>query len=311
MEINLENKKGDGLRRKFITNIIFGQKLINCLSVEKKNKVSIDYFLNHIENFKKQKNERWEEKIDHSKYINLIPEDINLKLVDNTDIIIKNNYHIEPYCKKSLKLITPMGIFGKTSFHYKLVRLESKYYDLFGILYYGENIVGYICCGKRNSTSYKNLYIVLVKEYGRNFYDKMDKKLVIINDITEDISFYEKEVYQDYLRHFRSSLFSMVYEILGENKAIKNVVCIGEEEGGNLLQLFTVDFFNNKNDCNLKLNDISFHLFTLNTAMLSTDTFYKDFVELLGENSVITCFSRKNSAYESWNENKRMNLIFS
>jgi len=204
-----------------------------------------------------------------------------------------------------------MGIFGKTSFHYKLVRLESKYYDLFGILYYGENIVGYICCGKRNSTSYKNLYIVLVKEYGRNFYDKMDKKLVIINDITEDISFYEKEVYQDYLRHFRSSLFSMVYEILGENKAIKNVVCIGEEEGGNLLQLFTVDFFNNKNDCNLKLNDISFHLFTLDTAMLSTDTFYKDFVELLGENSVITCFSGKNSAYESWNENKRMNLIFS
>jgi len=73
MEINLENKKGDGLRRKFITNIIFGQKLINSLSVEKKNKVSIDYFLNHIENFKKQKNERWEEKIDHSKYINLIP----------------------------------------------------------------------------------------------------------------------------------------------------------------------------------------------------------------------------------------------
>jgi len=310
MEINLENNKGDNLRRKFITNIIFGQKLVNGLSVDKKDNVSVEYFLNHIENFKKQKREKWEEKINHEKYINLIPEDIENKLVDNTDIVIKNNYHIEPYCKKSVKLISPMGIFGRTSFHYKLVRLDSVYYDLFGIFYHGEEIVGYVCCGKKNSAVYKNLYVVLVKDYGRHFYEKVDKKLVIINEITEDISFYEKDVYHDYLRHFRSAIFSLVYEILGENKTIKNIVCIGEKEGGNLLQLFTVDFFNNKNDCNLKLNDISFHLFTLDTAMLSTDTFYRDFVDLLGENSVITCFGGKNSAYESWNENKRMNLIF-
>lgn len=306
----LEVGVNEYLRRRFITNIIFGQKLVNGLSVGKKEKVSVDYFLNHIENLKKQKEEKWENKINHSKYIDLIPNDIGNRLVDDTDIIIKNNYHIEPYCKRAVKILSPMVLFERTSFHYKLVKLESMYYDLFGIFYDGDDIVGYICCGKKNSKSYKNLYIVLSKNYSERFYEKMDKKLIIINEITEDISFYEKESYHMYLKQYRSVLFSLFYEILGENKEIKNIVCIGENEGGNLLQLFAVDLFNNKEDCNLRFNDISFHLFTLDTAMLSTDTFYNDFVELFGEHNVITCFSDKNRAYESWNNNKKMNLIF-
>lgn len=307
---SLDIEDNEVLRKKFITNIIFGQKLINGLSVGKRDKASIDYFLNHIKNFRKQIDENWANKINHSKYIDLIPNDIDNRLIDDTDIIIKNSNHIEPYCKRSIKINSPVSIFMQTSFHYKLVRLDSTYYDLFGLLYFKNEIVGYICCGKKNSKSYKNLYVVLSKKYGSKFYDNIDKKLVIINDISEDIGFYEKDIYHMYLKYFRSSLFSLIYEILGENKGIKNIVCIGENEGGNLLQLFAVDFFNNKNDCNLKLNDILFHLFTLDTAMLSTDTFYNDFVELFEGNSIITCFSGKNNAYESWNDNKSMNLIF-
>jgi len=296
-------------KKRFITNIIFGQKLINDLSANKKKQVSIEYFMNHLIHFKKYLIENWEDKIEIDKYIGLIPQNIENKLMIDSEILIKNSHNIEPYCKKSIKIISPLALFQRNCYHYKLVKLESTHYDLMSILYYNDEIIGYVCCAKR-STGYKNIYVVLLRKYDIKFYETMNKKIVVINDISEDISFYEKECYTRYIKHIRSQLFSVLYEVIKDNKTIRNIVCIGEEEGGNLLQLFLVDFLNNRDEFYIKIEDIELYLFSNNTAKLSTDTFYKEFIELFGKNSLITCFQDKNEAYKTWGENtQNMNII--
>jgi len=299
----------DFSKKRFITNIIFGQKLINDLSINKKNTVSIEYFMNHLQHLKKQLDEKWEDKILFEKYINMIPDDIDSKLLNDTDILLKNINSIEPYCKKIIKIMTPLSLFNKNGYNYKLVKLESTYYDLMSIIYYNDVIIGYICCGKRSS-GYKNIYIVLLRKYDKKFYDSMNKKIVVINEISEDICFYEKECYMRYIKHIRSQLFTVLYDVIKENKTIKNIVCIGEEEGGNLMQLFLIDFLNNKDDFYYKIDDIELYLFTYNTAKLSTETFYKEFIELFNNNSIITYFNEKNDAYKTWDlTNNKMNII--
>ena len=176
------------------------------------------------------------------------------------------------------------------------------------ILYYNEEIIGYVCCAKM-TTGYKNIYIVLFRKYDKKFYGTMNKKIVVINEISEDISFYEKECYTRYIKHIRSQLFSVLYEVIKDNKTIRNIVCIGEEEGGNLLQLFLVDFLNNRDEFYIKIEDIELYLFSNNTAKLSTDTFYKEFIELFGKNSLITCFHEKGDAYKTWENTQNMNII--
>jgi hypothetical protein len=295
-------------KKRFIINIIFGQKLINDLSANKKKQVSVEYFMNHLIHFKKYLNENWGDKIEIDKYTSLIPLDIENKLMTDSEILLKNTHNIEPYCKKSIKIISPLALFQRNCYHYKLVKLESTYYDLMSILYYNDEIIGYICCAKR-STGYKNIYIILFRKYDTKFYETMNKKIVVINEISEDISFYEKECYTRYIKHIRSQLFSVLYEVIKDNKTIRNIVCIGEEEGGNLLQLFLVDFLNNKDEFYIKIEDIELYLFSNNTAKLSTDTFYKEFIELFGENSLITCFQDKNNAYKTWENAENMNII--
>jgi hypothetical protein len=295
-------------KKRFITNIIFGQKLINDLSANKKKQVSIEYFMNHLNYFKKYLNENWDDKIEIDKYTELIPQDIENKLLTDSEILLKNSHSIEPYCKKAIKIISPLSLFQRNCYHYKLVKLESIYYDLMSILYYNEEIIGYVCCAKRSS-GYKNIYIVLLWKYDKKFYETINKKLVIISEISEDISFYEKECYTRYIKHIRSQLFSILYEVLKDNKTIQNIVCIGEEEGGNLLQLFLVDFLNNKDEFYIKIDDIELYLFSNNTAKLSTDTFYKEFIELFGKNSLITCFQDKKDAYKTWENTEKMNII--
>jgi hypothetical protein len=295
-------------KKKFIKNIIFGQKLINDLSINKKRQVNIEYFMIHLINLKKYLNENWEDKIEIEKYTSLIPQDIENKLMSNSEVLIKDNHNIEPYCKKSIKIIPPLELFQRNCYHYKLVKLDSIYYDLMSILYYNDEIIGYICCAKRSS-GYKNIYIVLLRKYDKKFFEIMNKKIVVINDISEDISFYEKECYTRYIKHIRSQLFSALYEVIKDNKTIRNIVCIGEEEGGNLLQLFLVDFLNNKDDFYIKIDKFELYLFTNNTAKLSTDTFYKEFIELFDKNSLITCFHGKNDAYKTWENTENMNII--
>jgi hypothetical protein len=295
-------------KKKFITNIIFGQKLINDLSFNKKKQVSIEYFMNHLNYFKKYLNENWENKIEIDKYTELIPQDIENKLMTESEILLKNSHNIEPYCKKTIKIISPLALFQRNCYHYKLVKLESIYYDLMNILYYNEEIIGYVCCAKRSS-GYKNIYIVLFSKYDKKFYENNNKKIIVINEISEDISFYEKECYTKYIKHIRSQLFSILYEVIKENMTIQNIVCIGEEEGGNLLQLFLLDFLNNRDEFLIKIENIDLYLFSYNTAKLSTDTFYKGFIELFGKNSLITCFEDKNEAHKTWENTEKMNII--
>lgn len=305
-ELNNKSKKN------FITNTIFGHKLINTLSQEKKREINIDYFLSHIKNLNIHRNENYEQKINYKKHIESIPQNIQEKLKNESEIVVKNKICIEPYCKKQIKIITPIKLFKKFSFHYKLVKLESQYYDLFGIIYLNDDIVGYICCGKKSSSIYKNLYIVLSLKYSNDFYEKTNKKLAIINEITEDISFYEKDCYNNYMKNFRNQLYSYILDILAEFKTIKHIICIGEEEGGNILQLFMLDFFNNKSEINMKFPDeLNNYLFTYNSAMMSTETFYNDLLNSLGNNnSMICCFDGMNKAYQSWDPNEEKKLKY-
>lgn len=310
-EITTEEEINQKVKKNFIINSIFGQKLINGLTQDKKKEVNIDYFLSHIKHFNIQKKESWEDKINFKKHIDSIPNNIQDRLKSESDIIVKKLNTIEPYCKKQIKIIPPINVFKKNGFHHRLVKLESTFYDLVGMIYYNDSIVGYICCGKKTNGSYKNIYIVINHQYDKDFFDKSNKKLSIINEITEEIAFFEKDTYHKYLKNFRNVLFTTIFEILSEHKSIKNIVCIGEEEGGNILQLFLVDLVNNKSDINVKITeDISFYLFTSNTAMLSTETFYLDLINYLGgsTNSLITSFDDKNRAYDSWDidENKKM-----
>jgi len=299
-------------KKTFIMNSIFGQKLINNLSHSKstKKEVNIDYFINHINHFNNQKKDNLD-KINFKKHIDSLPSNILDKIKEEAEPAIKIRNHIEPYCKKQLKLETPVSIFKKNGYHYKLVKLESHYFDLMSIIYYNEDIVGYICCGKKSNSGYNNLFIVICSKYEKDFYDKQNKKMAVISEITEEIGFYEKETYSKYLKNFRFQLFAAVLDILTEHKNLRNIVCIGEEEGGNLLQLFLIDFINNKGEALTKISDdISFYLFNYNTAILSTETFYNDLLKNLGDssNSIITCFSDKNDAYNSWDfdENKKI-----
>jgi len=304
------------VKKNFITYSIFGQKLINGLSADKKKEVNIEYFLGHIKHFNLQKKENWEEKINYNKYIDSIPSNIQDKLKSESEVSIKSRNCIEPYCKKQIKMTSSINIFKKVGFHYKLVKLESTYYDLFGYITHNDDVVGYICCGKRSLAAYKNIYIVISGKYEKKFFDEESKKISIISEISEEIGFYEKDVYTKYIKSFRNQIYSLLLEIIMENKNIKNIVCIGEEEGGNILQLFIVDFINNKGESNIKISDdLSFYLFTHNTAMLSTETFYNDLINYLGgnNNSMITCFDEKNKAYDSWdvddNKKAKYNII--
>jgi phosphatidate phosphatase PAH1 len=113
-------------KKKFITNIIFGQKMINDLSLNKKKNVNIEYFLNYLNCFKKYLNENWESKIEIDKYTDLIPQDIENKLMTDSEILLKNNHNIEPYCKKAIKIISPLALFQYNCYHYKLVKLELR-----------------------------------------------------------------------------------------------------------------------------------------------------------------------------------------
>ena len=75
------------------------------------------------------------------------------------------------------------------------------------------------------------------------------------------------------------------------------------------MQLFLLDFLNNKDEFYIKIEEIELYLFSFNTAKLSTDTFYKEFIELFGKNSSITCFQDKNDAYKTWENISNMNII--
>jgi hypothetical protein len=70
-----------------------------------------------------------------------------------------------------------------------------------------------------------------------------------------------------------------------------------------------VDFLNNKNDFYIKIDDFELYLFSNNIAKLSMDIFYKEFIELFGKNSLITCFSEKNDAHKTWENMENMNII--
>lgn len=299
MEIQEKLNEDKDIRKRFINNIIFGQKLINDLSNCKKKEVNIDYFLNHIKIFNERFIEINNKNINYEKYDDLRLDE---KLEEKHNFTYKNkNSFIEPYCIKPIKFYSPNFLFKKYCFNHQLIKLESKYFDIFTIIYNNNNISGYIVLEKRLNGKYKNLYLVLIEKYEEDFYKDKEKKISTIQEINDNISFFETTTYNDYIKNYRNYLFSVVCDILTKYETVKNIIFIGEEKGGNLLELFTMDFINNKNEIdNFKDNIKSIFLFHYNTAMLSNQSFYKELISLIGNKSFINYFKEENEAFLTW-----------
>ena len=293
---------------KFITNIVIGQKIIDFLSGTKIDIESgIEYFLNHLNILNQMINDNWEKKLNYTKYKDSFSDDMADKLSDKTGMIMDKICSIEPYCKKTIKFYSPNYIFKKVGFHFRLIRLESPLYDMMGFIYYGNEIVGYVCC--RKGSDYKNLYIVISKKYDVNVFINRNRSGSSVNDITEDSMIYDSYYYTMYTKHFRNMLYSYVIDIISEYSSIKNIIMIGEEAGGNLLELFMMDIKNNKSDINVKISSrVVYFLFTQNTAMMSSE-FKLDY----GTDIIIMNFNNKDS-YQSWTIDdsikKKCNFIY-
>jgi len=293
---------------KFITNIVIGQKIVDFLSGKKIDIESgIEYFLNHLNFFNQMIEEKWEKKLNYSKYKESFSNDMVEKLSDKTGIVIDKMCSIEPYCKKAIKFYSPNYIFKKVGFHFRLIRLESPLYDMMGFIYYGSEIVGYICCRKGND--YKNLYIVISKKYNEEIFMNRNRTGSSISDITEDCMIYDAHYYNMYTKHFRNMLYSYVIDIISEYGSIKNIIMVGEEAGGNLLELFMMDIKNNRSDINVKISSkVVYFLFTQNTAMMSPE-FKLDYA-----NDIIIMNFNNRDSYLTWNIDeaikKKCNFIY-
>lgn len=293
---------------KFITNIVIGQKIVDFLSGKKIDIESgIEYFLNHLNIFNQMIVEKWDKKLNYSKYKESFSDEMVEKLSDKTGIVVDKMCSIEPYCKKAIKFYSPNYIFKKVGFHFRLIRLESPLYDMMGFIYYGNEIVGYICCRKGND--YKNLYIVISKKYDRDIFANRNRTGSSVSDIMEDYMIYDAHYYSMYTKHFRNMLYSYVIDIISEYGSIKNIIMIGEEAGGNLLELFMMDIKNNRSDINVKISPkVVYFLFTQNTAMMSQE-FKLDYATDI----IIMNFSNRDS-YLTWNIDeaikKKCNFIY-
>jgi len=293
---------------KFITNIVIGQKIVDFLSAKKIDIESgIEYFLNHLSIFNQMICEKWEKKLNYLKYKESFSDEMVDKLSDKTGIVVDKICSIEPYCKKAIRFYSPNYIFKKVGFHFRLIRLESPLYDMMGFIYYGSDIVGYICCRKGND--YKNLYIVISKKYDGDIFTNKNRMGSSVSDITEDCMIYDAHYYNMYAKHFRNILYSYVIDIISEYGSIKNIIMVGEEAGGNLLELFMMDIKNNRNDINVKISSKAvYFLFTQNMAMMSPE-FKLDYETDI----IIMSFSNRDS-YLTWNIDegikKKCNFIF-
>ena len=82
---------------KFITNIVIGQKIVDYLSGTKIDIESgIEYFLNHLSIFNQMIGEKWEKKLNYSKYKDSFSDEMVDKLSDKTGIIMDKICSIEP-----------------------------------------------------------------------------------------------------------------------------------------------------------------------------------------------------------------------
>ena len=293
---------------KFITNIVIGQKIVDFLSGKKIDIESgIEYFLNHLNIFNQMIGEKWEKKLYYSKYKESFSDEMVEKLSDKTGIVVDKMCSIEPYCKKAIKFYSPNYIFKKVGFHFRLIRLESPLYDMMGFIYYGNEIVGYVCCRKGND--YKNLYIVISKKYDGDIFTNRNRTGSSVSDITEDCMIYDAHYYSMYTKHFRNMLYSYVIDIISEYGSIKNIIMVGEEAGGNLLELFMMDIKNNRSDINVKISSkVVYFLFTQNTAMMSPE-FKLDYA-----NDIIIMNFNNRDSYLTWNIDeaikKKCNFIY-
>ena len=257
--------------------------------------------------FNKMISEKWEKKLNYSKYKESFSDEMVDKLSDKTGLVVDKMCSIEPYCKKAIKFYSPNYIFKKVGFHFRLIRLESSLYDMMGFIYYGNEIVGYVCCRKGND--YKNLYIVISKKYDGDIFTNMNRKGSSVSDITEDCMIYDAHYYSMYAKYFRNMLYSYVIDIISEYGSIKNIIMIGEEAGGNLLELFMMDIKNNRSDINVKISPkVVYFLFTQNTAMMSPE-FKLDYA-----NDIIIMNFNNRDSYLTWNIDeaikKKCNFIY-
>jgi hypothetical protein len=289
-------------KKKMIKNIIFGQKLVYLLSEQKKKEANINYFIMHINSLQLIHQEMVGMDIDYEQYVDKISDTIFSQNKNKKTFTIGNK-QIEPYCKKPIQYI-PQNIFiTEYNFHYSITNIKSKYYDLLYFIFDKyKNIVGYVVLGKKVKKLCKNLYFVIDKNYDKTFYKKTTKKINLLSEICDEFSIYEKTVYQEYLKYWRDYLITILIDCLKNIDNIKNLIFIGNNKGGNLLELFIKDIFENIN--NEQMKEMSWNIFKMNTAMLTNLNFFKDILEnhLKEKYTIINCYTNKELSYKTWDE---------
>ena len=301
-EIKPENNQQNN---KIIYNLIFAEKLIKELSLNKKRIVDINYFLSYINIFNKIK----EEIFDIEPYdLNFI--EYNVPKILKQDLKLLGDKPIELYDKKQIICYNKYYFIDKYNYHNSLKNISSKYYEFINFIFDNKkNIVGYIVLGKKKKKSTQNLCFILDKNYEKNFYTNINKKVCLMAEIIDEFNIYEKNTYNDYLKYYRDYLYSVLKETFEKYDNINNLVFIGNKKGANILELFLKDITENvvekyfPNET-IKLNSISYNIFKLNSSMLTNINFYEDLINKIEKDNYtyINCFDNKLLDYKSWNE---------
>ena len=305
---NVEKEDTDKKNNKIIYNLIFAEKLVNELSNNKKKNIDIDYFLSYIKFFSKIKESMIEIDIDDKLNSNDINFDI--PIATKKEILSIGEKPIELYNKKQVLIFNKSHFIEKYNYHFTIKNISSKYYEFINFIFdKSKNIIGYIVLGKKAKKSTQNLCFILDKNYEKNFYTNINKKVCLMTEIIDEFNIYEKTIYNNYLKYYRDYLFSVLKEILRKHNNINNIVFIGNKQGGNILELFLKDIIENLNEEYFpeeafKLKSIAYNIFKLNSSMLTNIHFYEDLINRIEKESYtyINCFDNKLLDYKSWSE---------
>ena len=219
------------------------------------------------------------------------------KLKKYNRVLINNENNLDNYSKKNIKFLNNYYLFSKVGINNFNLLKKINNYKIINFLYNSKKkIEGIIFIDKTN------LNLILNIKIPKKFYIKMKKNSKIIKEITNNLCIYEYKLYEYYLSKYRNLLYSLIFNILESNININSILFEGVEFGGNILQLFIYDFFDNYRNINIekkRYNKIKLKLKQYNSPMLSEYNFYKKLISIK-RLKIKNIFSKKNKEYKSW-----------
>lgn len=260
----------------------------------KKNKINIINFDSFLQFVKK---------------INSIILDKNSKNINEFNIdklkitkkeLINNELELDKYSKKKIIFIDNYNLFLKIGINNFDYSFKFFNYKIINFLYNKKQKIEGIFLKKNNQ-----LNIILNINICKNFYNKKIKKSVFVKEISNNLIIYEYKIYKYYLKKYRSILFTLFINIIEKDITIDKVLFQGKNLGGNILQLFIFDFFNNYKNINVnikKFKKLNIILKQYNCPMLSESKFYEELLKIK-KLKINNIFSSINKEYKSWNIN--------